>query len=669
MAYKSLRNMTDQEALIYAQALYARFKSGKQDAITRQERYNAIYQALDPPDLQVDQGSGTTTDDQSAHSDSYLPVGAALVDSAVAQLFSLIFSTDNYLQMAPQDWMDHFQLDRVTAHMLTQHREMKFRFQVYKALQAACCFDYCVTACRWLLEPGYLNKKVKETKYLQMGKLQVPFQRVAVESQWVPDAIDRPDMMVFGFDRSYHDPDARNGFDDSEGFVDDRDESIEWLRNQEKTADRPWGPYRYIDELEKRALDSQVIDDLPQYADQLSTFWDMLSDDNERLIRRRVRVHRLWTRDHLVEWSHGLVLRRLNLSGWPLQRWVMYEKPNRFEGMGLLQRIERMQYDINADVNSRRDFKELLANPFGLISDELVQAEGGAPQVESGVLIPVHSDDVTNKLMIHQPGQNIIQDNMAEISQQIDIMQKSTQVSTNQMGSFASGRRPATEVGVVAQAALTADQVIAMKLEDTVLVPFYLQQFALNQLNMTETAKFLYQGQYGNQFYEVNPVDYAFNAQPLFECLGTISVVQDAVHTQQFMLAMDKQAMMPQAANWDKIFAEMWRRLVPKHYHEFVKDPTIPQHNVPAQIENQLIALGHYVEVSPLNNHVAHIQGHEAIKQTGDYQAWPEVRKMRLEQHLNEHRQAQQGQQSLAPMRPMQDNADVMRGLRPAAVA
>lgn len=669
MAYKPLRNMNDDEALLYAHSLYTIFRKDKLASIARQERYDAIYRALDPPDLRIDQSTGTIADDQSSHSDSYLAVGAAFVDSAVAQLYSLLFSTDDYMRMRANDWNDHFKFDRITAHMKIQHREMKFRYKVFEALQQACCFDYCVTYGRWLLEEGLVNQRVDEIQYSRLGKLQVPFKRVGIEQKWRPDAVDRPDFQILDFDHSYHDPKARNGFEDSEAFFDDRDESIEWLYGQEKTEDRPWGRYKNIAEVEKIALQDQVIDTLPNLDGiELTT----LIDDSGNEIRRRVRVHRLWSRDHLMEWSHGKVLRRLDLAGWPLQLWKIYNVSRKFQGMGLLQRIERQQYDINADVNSRRDFKNLVADPFGIIDEDLLQADGGGGQVESGRLIPAKGGNMSEKIWLYSPGQNIGQDAMNDLTQQIDIMQKSTQVSSNQMQSFASGRRPATEVATVAQAALTADQVIGLKIEDNALVPYYMYQFQLNQLNMTRAKTFQYFGQYGDEFIEVHPADYAFNAQPTFECLGTMGVIQDAQKTQQFMLAVDRAIQVPQLHNMPNIFVEMWRRLAPKDYHNFVKDPTIPQHNVPAQMENMLIAMGHHVEVSPLNDNPAHIAGHQAVKQTPDYQFWPEARKMQLERHIQDHVQAEQSQGSVAPQqqigRPMQDQADALRGMRPQAV-
>jgi len=120
----------------------------------------------------------------------------------------------------------------------------------------------------------------------------------------------------------------------------------------------------------------------------------------------------------------------------------------------------------------------------------------------------------------------------------------------------------------------------------------------------------------------------------------------------------------------------MVRRLHPHEYSKFIDDPNEPDHNVPPEQENDLIASGRLVEISPANDHRQHLIAHKAVMLTPDFQLWPEPRKMVLQRHIAEHEQATQGmaamlaggQQAITSNRDQgsQDSADQLRGMRPA---
>lgn len=660
---KSLRKMSDEEALLRVQSDYTLAVKEKRKSVVRADRYLKIYMALDPPDLNIDMSKGTYEADESTQANTYLPIGAAVVDGAVAKLFNTIFHAKYYMEIDYTNWEDHFRTNKVTAHMMKRHRAMRFRYQIYRVLQQMLCYDYVVTAARWLLEEGYVPRRNSEVEHQEFGKLRVPFRRTVTEQVWVPDKVDRPDMLIFPYDSCYHDWTAKDDFNDSRFFFDDRDVTIEELEDNEKTKDRPWGIYTNIQKIKAQFAEKTDVVAGDKVLENLDAG---ISIDN-----RKVQIHRCWTRDHRVEWCKNQIINRTDIPGWPLQLWKTYNIPNQFHGMGILQRMERAQYDINASMNARRNFQNLIADPFGVIDRDLVGDQDGAPKIESGKLLVSSSGDASKKIWIHNPGVNINQDSLTDINIATQMVKEQTGIADSDMNQFAKGRRSATEVAKVHAGGMNQTQIISQKLEDNSLIPFYEQQLTLESVFMTTTQAFIHYGQYGREFLQVSGADYQFASEPDFVAKGSMDAAFGTVQLQQFMQGFGVAVQFPQYHNIPNILVEYWRKVYPENYERFVKDQTVPQHNVPAQVENWMIVQGIHVEVSPLNDHAAHRQGHTEGKRRPEYRLWPEDAKARLEQHLAEHEAMMQSSAGMGAgmgMGRMQDEADNQRGLRPPGI-
>jgi len=662
--YKSLREMDDKEVLWRVKGDYAYFKSMKAEDNERNRRYEKIYQALDNPDDNVDETTGNVEYDSSRYSNSYMPIGAAIADALSAKLYNAFFSTPEYFEIAADNWEDEIAAHKCTAHLKKRHREMKFRNKVGSALLQAACHDYCITGTRWLMKPGYRNVREKKVTYRNYGGIKLPYQDVRMVQKWFPNVIDRSDMFVLNYFNCYHDPTCENSaepFMDSKAFIDEREEMVETLIGASQTRDNPHGTYKNIDKV----ISSCMQDWEKQSFDDPSLF-----DDKDFMANwlgsRRVKIIRYWTGDHIVECAQDEVIRRVNVCGWPLQKWGIYEMPGSFKSMGVLQRIERNQYDINDTINTRNDFRNLITDPITVIDQELVVEEEGAPNITSGKVFVSTSGSARDKIDIHNPGIDISQNAMQDVAVQSDMIEKVT-VSENDMGSYKGGRRSATETVKVGQGADNKTFLISQRIEEGCLIEIYRNQFILEQSYLTVEERFKYYGKYGNESMVITPADYAWRSQPVFYAKGTSDMMNEPIKMQQFFVAMDRAMAMPQLHNWEKIMAHMWSKLAPEIYTEFIKDPRAIEHNVPPEIENLMIAHGRKPQRSPQNDDRKHLASHNGIKHLTDYMVWPERFKRVLDEHIAEHEQgANQMLSMMTQGQPMgmQGSADPMRGTR-----
>ncbi len=649
LEHKSIRDLTDKEAAERVTSDLNDARVEKDKDFERCKRYRAIYKALNSPDDKIDETSGNIEDDPHMFSDTYMPIGAALVDAQTTNIFNHFFGTDDYFAIDADNEEDELFASRVTAHMKKRHKEMKFRHRVYQALTQAACFDYGVTMCRWLTKGGYKPKRVTKKSTRMLGGVGVPYQKVTMEQVFDPKAIDRPDMVVFDYFYTFHDPAAKD-IEDSRFFIDQRKETFEDLQSLEETPDKPWGRYKNIREVIKKQLESDAK------ADALS------SDPVERgshMNQRRVLVTRYWTNDHVVEMAQDLVIARYDISGMPLQIWRTFELPSEFKGMGLLQRVERNQQDVNASLNSIRDFQNLVQSPIAAVSAQVANREDGKIVLHPGkVLTTTGRPD--EQIKFYQPGVDTTGTSLQSIQMQVEMMRMATHVSENQNASYASGRRSATEAREVAAGADNATFQLAQRLEETCLEPFYLDMFVKEQAFLSDEQKFKYLGPDGADWMHIEPADYYWNSLPTFSARGSTYQRFNDIKTGQFMKFVEFAMTMPQFYDMEAVANKAARVLDPDDHLKFIRDPRTRQHNIPPDKEKFMLAHGQHVEVSEENNHPEHIQVHTALKRSLDYQMWPPAFQVRLDDHIAEHQAAMQT--AMPSGGEMQDPADAMRG-------
>lgn len=659
-----IRKISDEELAEKILTDFNRLKGDKSEDIERNKRYRLMYKALDNPLDVIDEETGNAVvDDKSKYSDTYLAVGASLVDTACASLYNHFFSIPDYMEIDGDDFEDDLVSKKITQHQLKRHEEMRFKIKVYEALQQACCFDYAVTLCRWKIKPGYVNKRVNRVEEYSLGKMKFRENRVRMEQQWIPNAIDRSDFEVLDFFNCYHDQSSKNGFMDSTMFIDVYWIPIEDLIANKKDESTPFGKFKNVDKVVKKFLEDQGY--------SFNDGDDPVERGNKKFVNR-IKIIRYWTHDQVAEYAEGYIIRRSNIDGMPLQLWRLYQLPAEFKGMGILQRIERNQYDINNIINIKRDFQNLSLTPSAIIDEDLLglHAEGDVEIYSGKTFINRTGKEPDKLLKFLQPGMDISSGASEELSLQMSNVNNVAGFGPNQMGNFSQGRKTAREALTVQAGSESRAAVIASRLEYDCLIPAYMKLFVLEQMNLTKEDRFKYQGPEGIGWLVIRPEDYRWNSIPKFSAKGTSYMVNKDLQIQQFMLALDRTMQyFPDMANREMLLAKLWQSLDPKDHLKMIKDPRDKGHKVPANLENYMMSMGQMPEVSQQDNHEMHIATHEMLKNSKEYPLWTEAMKMNHQEHINTHK----GMMAQSPANVMkipqasagfQDESDVLRGQR-----
>ena len=672
----TLRQMTDSEALEWIKAKYEIAVQEKFEALERATRYENVYLALDPPDLRIDEGSDRIEEDETLYANSFLPVVAAKVDTAVVNVHNTLFDAPEYLKGDADDKMDEFVVKaKIVPHMIKTHQQTKLKYTVFKAVLSAACFDYGVTLAYWQLEPGYIPERetfIEDVPFGDTG-ISLPRRRIDLKMRWVPDKIDRFNLRYIPFRQCFHDPSSINGFEDSEYFF-----FYEWvpfssLKERSGGPDSDKSLYYNLDQIEKD-IDAGST---PGGSEEKTETGDAKYIDGDR-----VKVIVCLTKDHLVEKAGESIIRRQDLFDWPCQLWKWTEKDASFQGIGLIQRVEREQLDINATMSDRRDYGNIAFHPPYVV-DKSILAKEGVAEVFPGKTF-VKNDPNVNPANLLYAGTIPISPPtapMQEMGLEIQVVEQVMGVSGNLQGQYAGGRRTATEAGQVGAGAATRFGGVVEKLEACALEPIYGLQFLYNQLYMTRQVRFKHYGEEGDRSVIVSPEDYKMTGAVAFTATGSRHMREDAVNTQQFLAGMDRALMAPQYNDLPAIYLKMWQLLTPRDYRNYTKDPTAGAHNIPPNTENYMMAMGHMVAVSPGNDHGGHSAAHQRYMMTPDYQLWPASYKQRMEVHLRDHQAAgmagqvqatqagpQAGGRSNSLAQTPGGSGRVMQGIRPPEI-
>ncbi len=660
--YEPARSLTDAELVVRIGNDYNQAESDKRADHVRCRRYMKIYEALNQAENVIKDGERGIADDRRIFSDTYYPIGAATVDTAAAGIYNSFFGVPDFMEIDANDYLDDRAAQRITAHLYKRFKEMKFKHTVYRAIQMALTFDYAVTLSTWKLEAGFVPKRVPTTEIREFGPVKRSYRDIKMELQWQPDATDRSNVLLLDYFCCFHDAKSKNGLEDSEFFIDVRWESIEKLNSGGLL-----GKYKNVEKVRKMA--EQLASDVPR-DDKTSN-----NKSNATMARAgKVRIVRYWTHSHVAEKCFDFIISRRDIRGMPIQVWKIHDLPSQFRGMGIIQRLERPQYDMNAIINTKRDFQNLALNPIAILDRELASVNDNKLELYPGRVL-FTPDGRIPKDMVHfvQPGFDMSASSTEEFVIQKDAIEKISGFSENATGAYAQGRKTARETSAVASGALSKIFTVASKLEETCLEPIYLEMFLLEQAFMSRNEQFKYHGKHSVDWVVVTPQDYKWSAVPSFMARGTTLVSDKQIHIQQFMVALDRAAAFPQIHDMHQIFLEMWKLMSPRDYQRFVKDPTENELNIPQDLENQLLAQGKQVDVTATNDHQTHIAEMDKLFRSVDFQVWPEALKIHAQEHYQKHQQAAQASQIQQAQPPTDDggsnsSSDLAKGLRGTSV-
>lgn len=663
--FKELMELSDEELAEIITNDLAQSVAYRTPALQANQRYQDMYQVQDDPALGPRLGKGDLQEDESLWSNTYLPVGTTIANVAIQHIWlNTIGGNPDYLRCEPNDPRDWKGAIFCAKHLKNRHLQMGFKETVFSLIQEGVLYDYAIALNHWRFEGGYELQRVDSEEELAFKNgAKFMFGSTRSEEVWNPQKIDRVQTDVLNNMRTFFDPASRRGFDDSEFFIDVRDESPRVLMDNRRTKDNPFGIYDFNpNEIEtgKTHLFSKVGD----WKDKriASQSLNSVMNDNSK----RVHIVRYWTPNFMAEMTgNHKIIRRRHMTGYPLTKFTLFPLSNRFEGMGLLQPIERMQIDINAIVNSKRDYESLVLDPMAVV-DASVQGAEGDVQLHPGKIF-ISDDGVADKVEIIKPGADIGGASTQEIELQLGMISRVSNTGPNASGQFASGRRSATEASEVSQALDTSMGVSSLRFENLMLEPIYDQQLHFERVNMTRTEVFRQAGPEGEYFWQVDREQLTLYSNPTFRALGMSHIMQTALQRAQLIQMVNTVMANPSMAKHvdeKAVVQELFRQYRPADYNDFLREqPQGVSPNIPPEMEHTLFARGHRVDVSPENDHQEHSLTHGTFMASQDFQLWPDVLKQKLIQHKAVHDQmAQRGAPSINAGASPQTGANLLQG-------
>jgi hypothetical protein len=665
-----MHQLNDEDAADQVNSWYTWSQGRKRQDNARAERYRNIFLCKDPPPSEFNVSTGDPDEDKRLYSDTYLPMVSAMVEAATAQLLGILFSRPDYMQAVAEHPVDFFSQELISEHMRRRHRQMDFKNTIAEAVQTALQYDYAVTRCYWKIAPGEKKSRKTETNVVELGPLSVNRRETFMDRNPAM-VIDRPDVEVLDYFLTYPDYDARRGFDDSEFFCDVYYPSLTLLKALDRSRNPNMGFFYNIDKVVRQHLKSQGVKD--PTPGQIEA-WPLNEQDDpaERSFTKsgtRVKVIRCYTPYEVVETCYGIPIRRHRIEGYPYQLWKTVVRTQEFPGMGMIERLERPQYDVNLILNLKRDFQNFIMNPISILDESIwPMGEEGDIHLYPGRTFKNDSGRPAEEMIsVVKPGFDVGSQANEEIGLQMSLAER-IGTGLNPQGAFARGKKTATEVSEVSTGSSNKALRITERWEDVCLEKIFTTQFYLEQVNMTTPQVLSLHGTKGYEYFQVAKEDYFWLGEPRMEMRGTSYLAEDAIAEQKFFTGINFALAAPQLHNVPNIFKRMWQILEPRQWSEFLRGQGEAGHDVPPGIENFIMARGHPPEISPMNDDVEHLRSHEKVSQSIDFQLWPRSYQNNMTQHVFDHRQQMNQKQ---PPRPIdgelvsqQDGSDTQRGIR-----
>lgn len=637
--------MTDKElAPLVKQLLYWMFME-RRDKINANRRHLRLYEAIDEPELRPSAGAGRIEDDVHLTSNTFLPVITGIIDTAKTMIYQNLWGSNDYIKCVSQHPEDEERAIFACRHLRNRHKQMGFQTGVAQdVIFEGLLYGTAVSVTDWKIEDGYEAGQQSRIDEVFTPEGITHIRRTSSNLFYKQNAVDRVDTRLIEQNLWFPDPNAdARGFGKVFCFV--QDISPDELMQNRRTKDNPTGIYTFNPDDISTGI-ANLFDGATPLAREIQSAQRAFAMNAPKIGRQVHLVTMLWKDYMCVMTGNGTIIRRKVMTGWPIDKWNFRQIPGRFNGLGLPDVLERMAYDVNAMVNNRRDYENLILNPIMIMEEELLSNA----RMGNGELIPGQIYDfegggtpARDKFGIVQPGNPLGNDMLNEMNLSMGIMHQISGVGPNAQGQFASGRRSATEADAVKQALQTNMGMSSVMLERQWVEPTYDKQMTLERIHLNEEIAFRDQGEL-DLYVSVTPERLAFRHNPQMQALGTTHIIEDATAKAQFFQAVNI-ALHPAfegKANLDEIHEELWRMVKPNDHYRFIsKGAPSEQISIPPDQEHLLISNGHFPNVAPGDDHAVHLRRHLIWKAGPGYQVLPPQMKRALDLHIGKHEQAQ----------------------------
>jgi hypothetical protein len=229
---------------------------------------------------------------------------------------------------------------------------------------------------------------------------------------------------------------------------------------------------------------------------------------------------------------------------------------------------------------------------------------------------------------------------LQDVNFDLHILERTVGISENALAVYRTGRRTATEAGLVAQGTETRMGNIASKFENRNLVDIAMMDYNLELQNLTDPARYRILGPKGYEFRSTDREGIlhkgSFDVKPIGTLMFGNKQMKDNKFLQTASLVVGN-PMMAQSSDLTAILRELWTRAEVKDPDRFIRDISATDYVIPPEMENEMIlGIGQHLKPGNNDNDEEHIRSHTDFMERGDY---PKEYKPVFEEHISLHEQ------------------------------
>lgn len=354
--------------------------------------------------------------------------------------------------------------------------------------------------------------------------LQAELGQVKVENEVV--TYDAPCVDVVDLYDFFIDPRATT-IENAEYVIHRTYRSLDYLKDKQKQ-----GIYKNIN-LVENTTNRTVADDEKEVRRSAAGYNDpsyYTPDDNQ------IEIIEYWEDGRVISVANRSVIIRDEENPYehgkkPFTSCVMIKVPHEFYGIGILEPVETLIYELNDRRNQRMDNVTLTLNKQWIVlnganvdEDELISTPGGV----------IHSDRPDGVTLVQQS--DVTSSSYQEETLIKADIQQTTGVSdfTQGVGSDALANDTATGISLIQEAGNARFKAIALNIEEMMLRKIGEMMVAMNLQYMTQETVMRIVGQDGATFVNVSPEEIRGNFDVMIKAGSTLPV-NDAVEKKQTM--------------------------------------------------------------------------------------------------------------------------------------
>lgn len=293
------------------------------------------------------------------------------------------------------------------------------------------------------------------------------------------------------------------------------------------------GVYKNINLIERKA---KVVESDNQKSERYSTLGASIPTDNVNEENEKVELLEYWEDNKVITLANRKVVIRDDKNPFkhgkkPFVRIVDQSVPHEFYGIGELEPIESLQYELNNRRNQRMDNVTLALNRMWKIKnganvdeDELVSDAGGV----------IHTDDMNGVEEVLMP--DVTSSSYQEETIIKGDIQQTTGVSdfTRGVGSDSLGNDTATGISLIQEAGSSRFRLKIQNLEEMGIKKIGQMLVSMNEQFIDEEKVIRIVGNEGIRFMSLRPEDLKGNFDVVVQA-GSTMIVNEAVRRKQVM--------------------------------------------------------------------------------------------------------------------------------------